>query len=48
VPLPTRIDRKGRPLAVAVSGLLEEFERREAQIVAMIHDAIARFLVHKD
>ncbi|MHC2106635.1 IclR family transcriptional regulator [Methylobacterium sp. CM6246] len=48
VPLPNRIDRKGRPLAVAVSGLLEEFERREAQIVAMIHDAIARFLVHMD
>jgi DNA-binding IclR family transcriptional regulator len=44
VPLPKRIDRKGRPLAVAVSGLLDELERREAEIAATIHDAIARFL----
>ena len=37
-------DSKGRPLAVAVSGLLDEFERREAEIAATIHDAVARFL----
>ncbi|WP_307355880.1 IclR family transcriptional regulator [Methylobacterium brachiatum] len=48
VPLPKRIDRKGRPLAVAISGLVDEFERREAHIVATIQDAIARFLVHMD
>lgn len=44
VPLPKRIDKRGRPLAVAVSGLLADVERREAQIVATILDAIARFL----
>ncbi|MDP4021482.1 helix-turn-helix domain-containing protein [Methylobacterium sp. NEAU 140] len=44
VPLPSCIDRRGRPLAVAVSGLLDAFERREAEIVAAIHDAIGRFL----
>ncbi len=44
VPLPRRIDSKGRPLAVAVSGLLDEFERREAEIAATIHDAVTRFL----
>ena len=44
VPLPKRIDGRGRPLAVAVSGLLDEFVRREAEIAAAIHDAVARFL----
>ncbi len=44
VPLPRRIDGKGRPLAVAVSGLLDAFARREGEIAAMIHDAVARFL----
>ena len=45
VPLPKRIDKRGRPLAVAISGLLADVEGREAQIVAIIQDAIARFLV---
>ena len=44
VPLPKGIDKRGRPLAVAVSGLLDDIERREAQIVSIIQDAIARFL----
>ncbi|CAA2158633.1 Transcriptional regulator KdgR [Methylobacterium brachiatum] len=48
VPLPKRIDKRGRPLAVAISGLLADVERREAQIVAIIQDAIARFLAPAD
>ncbi|MCJ2052054.1 IclR family transcriptional regulator [Methylobacterium sp. J-070] len=48
VPLPKRIDKRGRPLAVAISGVLADVERREAQIVAIIQDAIARFLVPAD
>ena len=45
VPLPKRIDKRGRPLAVAISGLLADVEGREREIVAIIQDAIARFLV---
>lgn len=44
VPLPEGIDRRQRPLAVAVSGLLDDFMQREAMIVEAIHDAVSRFL----
>lgn len=46
VPLPSGIDRRERPLAVAVSGVLDEFVSREKVIAEVIHDAIRRFLPH--
>ncbi len=44
VPLPSGIDRRERPLAVAVSGPLDDFIRREHAIVDMIRDALRRYL----
>ncbi len=44
VPLPHGIERRDRPLAIAVSGLLDDFVRREDRIVAAIRDAIDRFI----
>ena len=44
LPLPHGVDRRDRPLAVAISGVLADLERREGEIVATIRDAITRFL----
>ncbi|BBK32551.1 IclR family transcriptional regulator [Stella humosa] len=44
VPLPLGIERRDRPLTIAVSGLLDDFTRREGQIVAAIRDAVQRFI----
>ena len=44
MPLPCGIDRRDRPLAVGVSGALDEFVRREEDIVACMRDRIRRFI----
>ncbi|BBK44202.1 hypothetical protein STVA_42220 [Allostella vacuolata] len=44
MPLPGRVDRHHRPLAVAISGLLDRFRSDEARIAAMMREAIARYL----
>lgn len=44
MPLPGGIDQRDRPLAIALSGLLEDFVRREASIVALMRDAVRRYL----
>lgn len=44
MPLPQGIDRRDRPLAVAISGLLNDFVRREKQIVGLMKEAITRYL----
>lgn len=45
VPLPDGIERRNRPLAICISGVLEEIARREADLVGLMRDAIARYLV---
>ena len=42
--LPRGIDKAGRPIALAMAGLLDEFERREAEFADVMKDAAARFL----
>jgi DNA-binding IclR family transcriptional regulator len=42
--LPNKIDLHDRPLAIAVSGPLNDFVRREHEIVAMMRDVIRRYL----
>jgi DNA-binding IclR family transcriptional regulator len=44
VPLPPGIERRDRPLAIGVSGPLDEFLAQEHQIVASIRDAMRRFI----
>jgi DNA-binding IclR family transcriptional regulator len=44
VPLPRGIDRRDRALAVAVSGLLDELQRKERKVVASIRDVIGRYM----
>ena len=44
MPLPDGIDILNRPLAVAVSGMLDDFVAREESIVEIMQDAIHRFL----
>jgi DNA-binding IclR family transcriptional regulator len=44
MPLPYGIDILERPLAVAVSGLLDDFVTREQSIVELMKDAIHRYL----
>jgi DNA-binding IclR family transcriptional regulator len=44
MPLPRGIDRRDRPLAIGVSGGLDDFVRREQEIVACIGDRIRRFI----
>jgi DNA-binding IclR family transcriptional regulator len=44
MPLPRGIDRRDRPLAVGVSGALDEFVRREDEIVACVRNRIRRFI----
>lgn len=48
VPLPSGIDRRDRPLAVAISGLLGDFVRREKQIVGLMKEAVSRYLENAD
>lgn len=44
LPLPRGIDQRDRPLAVAISGPLDDLLRREHGIVAAMRDAVARYL----
>lgn len=44
MPLPDGVDVHERPLAVAVSGILDDFVRREKDIADIISDAIRRYL----
>jgi DNA-binding IclR family transcriptional regulator len=44
VPLPNGIDGRNRALAIAVSGILDDIARREQSIVALLKDAISRYL----
>jgi DNA-binding IclR family transcriptional regulator len=44
LPLPNGVDVHERPLAVAVSGLLDDFIRREGAIVELMNDVIHRYL----
>jgi DNA-binding IclR family transcriptional regulator len=44
MPLPNGIDILERPLAVAVSGMLDDFVAREQSIVELMKDAIHRYL----
>jgi DNA-binding IclR family transcriptional regulator len=41
VPLPSGIDRKARPFAIAISGMLEDIESRERTLARMIQDAVS-------
>ncbi|MFG1420313.1 IclR family transcriptional regulator [Roseixanthobacter liquoris] len=45
MPLPDGIERRNRPMVIAVSGVLEDIERREHEIIALLRDTIARYLV---
>ncbi|OYX67834.1 MAG: IclR family transcriptional regulator [Rhizobiales bacterium 32-66-11] len=45
MPLPDGIERRNRPMVIAVSGVLEDIERREREIIALLRDTIARYLV---
>ena len=47
VPLPRGVDRRDRALAVGISGLLEDLQRKELDVVAAIRDAIARYMPGK-
>lgn len=44
MPLPDDIDLRERPLAVSVSGMLDDLSRRETEIVKLMNDAVKRFL----
>lgn len=44
ISLPQGTEAAGRPLAVAVSGLLEDLTRRERQLIRQMSAAIARFM----
>ncbi|MFH1553634.1 MAG: helix-turn-helix domain-containing protein [Pseudomonadota bacterium] len=45
MPLPDGIERRNRPMVIAVSGVLEDIERREREIIALLCDTIERYLV---
>ncbi|MEP9368965.1 helix-turn-helix domain-containing protein [Xanthobacter sp. VNH20] len=45
MPLPDGIERRNRPMVIAVSGVLEDIERREHEIIALLRDTIERYLV---
>lgn len=47
VPLPRGVDCRDRALAVGISGLLAELQRKEREVVAAIRDAIARYMAGK-
>lgn len=44
VPLPDGIDGRNRALVIALSGVLDDIAQRESAIVALLNDAIARYL----
>jgi DNA-binding IclR family transcriptional regulator len=44
MPLPRGIETRDRPLALAVSGLLDRFIHREAELVALMRDVVERYL----
>jgi DNA-binding IclR family transcriptional regulator len=44
VPLPHGVDVRERPLTIALSGPLNDFMRREQEIVALLNDAVPRYL----
>ncbi len=44
MPLPPGIDRRDRALTVCVSGWTDHLERNEARIVAIMRDAVARYI----
>jgi DNA-binding IclR family transcriptional regulator len=44
IPLPDGIDGRNRTLTVAVSGILDEIDRREQEIVALLNDVVLRYL----
>lgn len=44
MPLPSGIDQRDRPLAVAISGPLDDFVRRENAIVQLMRGVVARYL----
>ena len=45
MPLPKGIDRAGRTLVVSMSGMLDDFIRREQEFVSIMREAIDRHLV---
>jgi DNA-binding IclR family transcriptional regulator len=45
--LPSGVDRRDRPLAIGVSGLLDQFVRREHEIVACMREALRRYMPSK-
>ncbi|MFG1338808.1 IclR family transcriptional regulator [Xanthobacter autotrophicus] len=45
VSLPPGLERRNRPMAIVVSGVLEDLERREDQLVSLMQDAVDRYLV---
>ncbi|OYY81482.1 MAG: IclR family transcriptional regulator, partial [Rhizobiales bacterium 35-66-30] len=45
MPLPDGIECRNRPMVIAVSGVLEDIERREHEIIALLRDTIERYLV---
>lgn len=44
MPLPTGIDRRDRALTICVSGWTDHLERNEDNIVAIMRDAVARYI----
>lgn len=44
MPLPAGIDRRRRPMAIVISGVLEDQARREAELVGLMTDAVHRYL----
>jgi DNA-binding IclR family transcriptional regulator len=45
VPLPDNLERRNRPMAICISGVLEEIARREAELVRMMREAIDHYLI---
>ncbi len=45
MPLSDGIDRRGRPLAIAVSGRRQELELRERDLVDVLRQSVAETLV---
>lgn len=47
IPLPEGVERRNRPMAIVISGVLEDQVRREHELVGLMRDAIERYL-HAD
>jgi len=45
MPLPTDIERRNRPMAICISGVLGHIERRQKDLVALLQDTIGRYLL---